>query len=101
MKRLIVLAAIAALVPASAPALAQVRTITDKPGIVGTDGKKVQIADGRWCKTLVVTGSRLPTKKVCKTEEEWEAQAQASRDKLDDFTRLNNTTNKIAGAEGG
>jgi hypothetical protein len=104
MKSLLTLAVLAAaLTPALAPnlALAQVSTITDKPASYNTDGKRTVAADGRICKTLVITGSRLPTKKVCKTEAEWAAQTAATKDQLDELARRNGAVNKIAGAEGG
>lgn len=93
--------AVAALIAAPAAAVAQTTTITDRPGIIGTDGKKTRTADGRLCKTMVKLGSRLPTKKVCKTKEQWDAQEAASKGELDELTRRNGTVNKIAGAEGG
>ena len=88
MKSLFTLAVLAAaLTPALAPslALAQVSTITDKPGIYNTDGKKTVAADGR----------------ICKTEAEWAAQTAATKDQLDELARRNGAVNKIAGAEGG
>lgn len=100
MKTAITLLAAAALLT-PAVSFAQVATITDKPGIVGSDGKMVRAKDGRLCKTMVVTGSRLPTRKVCKTEEEWEAQANASKGELDELLRRNGSNNRIENATGG
>jgi hypothetical protein len=100
MKSLFTLAVLAAaLTPVMA--LAQVTTITEKAGVYATDGRKTLGADGRICKTLVITGSRLPTKKICKTEEEWAAQTAASKEQLDELSRRNGSVNKVGGAEGG
>ena len=49
----------------------------------------------------VVTGSRMPTKKVCKTAEEWDRQAAEARRELETQIRLNSTVNKIQNAGGG
>jgi len=99
MKLTLVLAATAALmVPATG--MAQVSTIADKAG-PNTDGRKSISKDGKVCKSLVITGSRLPTKKVCKTQAEWDAQQAASKDELDELTRRNGANNRIEGATGG
>jgi hypothetical protein len=82
-------------------AQAQVATITAKPGTVGSDGRKVKDKDGRLCKVLVITGSRMPTKKVCKTAEEWDRQADDAKRELETQIRLNSTVNKIQNAGGG
>ncbi|MBX3479370.1 MAG: hypothetical protein KF842_03150 [Caulobacter sp.] len=100
MKASIALLTAAALL-APAASFAQVATITDKPGIVGSDGKMTRAKDGRLCKTMVITGSRLPTKKVCKTQEEWDLQAAASKDELDELMRRNGSNNRIENASGG
>jgi hypothetical protein len=100
MKRLITGACVLALLAPGA-ALAQVNTITAKPGTVGSDGRKVKDKDGRLCKVLVITGSRMPTRKVCKTAEEWDRQAADAKRELETQIRLNSTVNKIAGAAGG
>ncbi len=99
MKLAVVIAAALALA-APATALAQVSTITDK-GRVGTDGRKSIDKDGRIRKVLVITGSRLPTKKVCKTQEEWDRQREMSKDELDELSRRNGSNNRIEGAAGG
>ncbi len=99
MKLAVVIAAALALA-APATALAQVSTITDK-GRVGADGRKSIDKDGRICKVLVITGSRLPTKKVCKTQEEWDRQREMSKDELDELSRRNGSNNRIEGAAGG
>ncbi|WGM40593.1 hypothetical protein [Caulobacter sp. NIBR1757] len=100
MKRLIAGACALALLAPTA-ALAQVQTITAKPGTVGSDGRKVKDKDGRLCKVLVVTGSRMPTKKVCKTAEEWDRQSDDAKRELEMQIRLNSTVNKIQNASGG
>ncbi len=94
------LATVAALMLPTA-ALAQVNTITAKPGTVGSDGRKVKDKDGRYCKVLVVTGSRMPTKKVCRTKEEWDAQSDEAKAELEMQIRLNSTVNRIQNAGGG
>lgn len=101
MKLALALAVSAALTIPATGALAQVNTITAKPGTVGSDGRKVKDKDGRLCKVLVVTGSRMPTKKVCKTAEEWDLQAADAKRELETQIRLNSTVNKIQNAGGG
>ena len=101
MKLFIALAASAALLVSAGAAAAQVQTITAKPGTVGSDGRKVKDKDGRLCKVLVVTGSRMPTRKVCKTAEEWDRQAADAKRELETQIRLNSTVNKIQNAGGG
>jgi hypothetical protein len=102
MKRLVLAAATLALVlPTGAVALAQpVSTISDKAG-VGHDGRKFKDKDGRLCKRMVITGSRMPQKKVCKTAEEWRAQEDEAKNELNDQLRRNGTTNKVGGVAGG
>ena len=39
-------------------------------------------ADKKVCKTITFTGSRLPGKKVCKTKEEWDAEAALVQEDL-------------------
>ena len=88
------------MIPAGA-ALAQVNTITAKPGTVGSDGRMVKDKDGRLCKVLVITGSRMPTRKVCKTAKEWDRQADDAKRELEMQIRLNSTVNRIQNAGGG
>ncbi|MDB5471918.1 MAG: hypothetical protein JWR84_3478 [Caulobacter sp.] len=100
MKRLIAGIAVLALLAPTA-VLAQVNTITAKPGTVGSDGRKVKDKDGKLCKVLVITGSRLPTKKICRTAEEWDRQSRDAKSELETQIRLNSTVNKILNAGGG
>jgi len=101
MKHLVLATAIAALALPTGAVLAQpVTTITDKAG-VGHDGRKFKDKDGRLCKRMVITGSRMPQKKVCKTAEEWAKQEAEAQEELKNQIRMNSTTNKIQGAAGG
>lgn len=101
MKLFIALATSAALLVSAGAASAQVQTITAKPGTVGSDGRKVKDKDGNICKVMVVTGSRMPKAKVCKTAAQWEKQSAEARRELELQLRRNGTTNKVGGAEGG
>jgi len=87
----------ALLVPTGAGALAQpVNTITDKAGI-GHDGRKYKDKDGLLCKRMVITGSRMPQKKVCKSAAEWARQEAEAKKELRDQILRNQTTNCIGG----
>ncbi|HYE44992.1 MAG TPA: hypothetical protein VEA44_04380 [Caulobacter sp.] len=97
MKLYLALAVSAALLVPTGVALAQpVSTITDKAG-VGHDGRKFKDKDGRLCKRMVITGSRMPQKKVCKTAKEWEVQESVAKKELDDQLRRNLTTVCVGG----
>jgi hypothetical protein len=99
--RFCVVLATAAVLMLPVAAEAQVNTITAKPGTVGSDGRKVREKDGRICKVLVITGSRMPTKKVCRTPEEWDRQSSDAKSELETQIRLNSTVNRIQNAGGG
>jgi hypothetical protein len=86
----------ALLIPAGAVLAQPVSVITDKAGI-GHDGRKFKDKDGRFCKRMVITGSRMPQKKVCKTAEEWERQEAEAKKELRDQILRNQTTNCIGG----
>ena len=101
MKPVLALAVSAALTIPATGALAQVQTITAKPGTVGSDGRKVKEKDGRICRVLVITGSRMPKNKVCKTAEQWQQQEYDAKYELDTQIRLNSTMNRIPNAGGG
>lgn len=82
------------------PVMAQpVQTITEGDGrpvpTQVTVGK-----DGKICKILVVTGSRVPQQKICLTKEEWDAKADGAKEGLDALTR-NGLTRNCVGLPGG
>lgn len=84
-----------------APAvLAQpVNTITDSnapPAPTSTQVGK----DGKVCKILVVTGSRVPQRKICLTREEWAAKSAGAKEGLDALTRNGLTRNCVAQGNG-
>lgn len=65
-----------------------------------TGGTAQQVADTSdtvRCKTLIKTGTRLGTK-VCKTNRQWEQEAQDSADAINDIQR---TSTHGPGPEGG
>lgn len=94
------LAALALCAFLAPPALAQpVNTITDSdapPAPTQTSVGK----DGKICKVLVVTGSRVPTQKICLTKDEWAAKSEGAREGLDAMTR-NGLTRNCVGQPGG
>lgn len=83
------------------PALAQpVNTITASdappaPTITAVD------KDGKVCKILVVTGSRVPQQKICLTREEWKAKSDGAKEGLDALQRSGLTRNCIGQSGGG
>ena len=101
MKPVLAMSASDALMIPATGALAQVQTITAKPGPVGSDGRKVKEKDGRICRVLVVTGSRMPKNKVCKSAEQWAQQERDAKYELDTQIRLNSTMNRIPNTGGG
>jgi hypothetical protein len=56
--------------------------------------------DGKICKILVVTGSRVPQRKICLTKEEWAAKSAGAKEGLDALTR-NGLTRNCVGQPGG
>jgi hypothetical protein len=56
--------------------------------------------DGKICKILVVTGSRVPQRKICLTREEWAAKSAGAKEGLDALTR-NGLTRNCVGQPGG
>lgn len=85
--------------PEKAPTVdpAVVQAPPNDRAIITRDGKASVNKDGKICKSMVKTGSRLPTAKVCKTPEEWEQQREMSKDELDELSRRNLSVNRIAG----
>lgn len=82
------------------PALAQpVNTITASDGPPAPTTSSVD-KDGKVCKVLVVTGSRVPQRKICLTREEWKAKSDGAKEGLDAMTR-NGLTRNCVGQPGG
>ncbi|MDO8297136.1 MAG: hypothetical protein Q7T19_11945 [Caulobacter sp.] len=57
--------------------------------------------DGKVCKILVVTGSRVPQQKICLTREEWKAKSDGAKEGLDALQRSGLTRNCIGQSGGG
>lgn len=82
------------------PALAQpVNTITASdappaPTLTAVD------KDGKVCKVLVVTGSRVPQQKICLTREQWAAKSEGAKESLDALQRSGLTRNCVGQAGG-
>lgn len=95
-KPLIAALALSALL--GSPAMAQpVNTITASDGPPKPTQTSVN-KDGKICKTLVVTGSRVPQQKICLTKAEWDAKADGSaKEALDGILRNSLTNNRIPG----
>ncbi|HYE44993.1 MAG TPA: hypothetical protein VEA44_04385 [Caulobacter sp.] len=93
---------LAAAVVLTAPAaLAQPVSVIDDGAGVSHDGRKFKDKDGRICKRMVITGSRMPQKKVCKTAEQWRLQEEEAKKELGDQIRRSGTTNRVGGTSGG
>lgn len=56
--------------------------------------------DGKICKILVVTGSRVPQRKICLTKAEWDAKSAGAKEGLDNLTR-NGLSRNCVGQPGG
>jgi hypothetical protein len=78
MMRIVVGAAVLAAVPTT-PVLA-----VDNPS---PTQKVAADQNQRVCEDIIVTGSRLATKRFCGTRAEWEAKRKADRDVIDDAQR--------------
>lgn len=92
------IAALALCAAVSSPVLAQpVNTITSaRTGSAPTQTSVTK--DGKICKALVVTGSRVPQQKICLTKEEWAAKADGSaKEAIDGILRSSLTNNRIPG----
>lgn len=93
-------AALAACTLLASAAVAQpVNTITDSdapPAATTTSKTK----DGKICKSLVITGSRVPTQRICKTKEEWDTYSVGAREGLDALQRNGLTRNCVAQGNG-
>lgn len=81
-------------------AIAQpVNTITASDGAPAPTQTSVN-KDGKICKVLVVTGSRVPTQKICLTKAEWDAKSDGAKEGLDALTR-NGLSRNCVGQPGG
>lgn len=82
-------------------AMAQpVNTIVDSsapPAPTSTSVSK----DGKVCKILVVTGSRVPQQKICLTKAEWKAKSDGAKEGLDALQRAGLTRNCVGQPGGG
>lgn len=76
------LPAIALVVLPSAAALADPDNAPGSPAPEPLTIEPEPKADKKVCKTVTITGSRLPGKKVCKTKEEWDAEAALVQEDL-------------------
>ena len=56
--------------------------------------------DGKVCKILVVTGSRVPQQKICLTKAEWAEKSKGAKEGIDALQRAGLTRNCI-GQPGG
>ncbi|MFZ4608145.1 MAG: hypothetical protein ACOYM5_18015 [Caulobacter sp.] len=84
---------------ASAAIAQPVNTITASDGAPAPT-QVVATKDGKVCKILVVTGSRVPQRKFCLTREEWAAKSAGAKEGLDALTR-NGLTRNCIGQSGG
>jgi hypothetical protein len=62
------------------PALAQAPTQVQAPKTLKAQDKVV-------CRSINTTGSRISSERVCKTRAEWDADADATRDQLENAPR--------------
>ena len=96
-----VIAAAVLCVALGAPALAQpVNTITASEGPPAPTQTSVG-KDGKICKILVVTGSRVPQQKICLTKDEWLAKSAGAKEGLEALQRGGLTRNCIGQSGGG
>ncbi len=99
MNKLAIASLAACALMASAAAAQPVNTIVDSSAPPAPTGVQVN-KDGKVCKTLVVTGSRVPQQKICLTREQWAAKSEGAREGLDALQRSGLTRNCI-GQPGG
>lgn len=52
-----------------------------------SSGRTTVRADGKICKSDIKSGSRLPGRKICLTQAEWDFQAKTARESIDDISR--------------
>lgn len=76
-----------------------VNTITASDGAPAPTQTSVN-KEGKICKVLVITGSRVPTQKICLTKAEWEAKSDGAKEGLDALTR-NGLSRNCVGQPGG
>ncbi|MDB5471919.1 MAG: hypothetical protein JWR84_3479 [Caulobacter sp.] len=79
-------------------AQAQVNTITASPG--AKIEQKSMRSDGTICKSRTVLGSRLPTKKVCRTPAQWAAEEKHAKDELEKIQHNGAVRNCVVGPGG-
>jgi hypothetical protein len=96
--RLATVLATAAVLMLPIAAQAQVNTITASPG--AKLEQKSRKSDGTICKSRTVLGSRLPTKKVCRTPKEWAAEAQHAKEELEKIQHNGAVRNCVIGPNG-
>lgn len=95
------IAALALCALLGSPAMAQpVNTITASDGPPTPTQTSVN-KDGKICKILVVTGSRVPQQKICLTKAEWDAKSEGAKEGLDAMQRSGLTSNCIGKPGGG
>lgn len=95
------IAALALCALLGSPVMAQpVNTITASDG--PPTPTQTQVAkDGKICRILVVTGSRVPQQKICLTKAEWDAKSDGAKEGLDALQRSGLSRNCIGQAGGG
>ncbi|WGM40592.1 hypothetical protein [Caulobacter sp. NIBR1757] len=96
MRFAVVLAAAALMLPLAAQA--QVNTITASPKAKAE--QKSMRSDGTLCKSRTVLGSRLPTRKVCRTPEQWAAEEKHAKEELEKIQHNGAMRNCIIGPNG-
>lgn len=62
-----------------------------KPAATSHDGKKPDDPNRMICKSQEVTGSAIPTHKVCRTKQEWDDLTEQSRQMMDQNHAYNPT----------
>ncbi|MDP1739350.1 MAG: hypothetical protein Q8L23_18145 [Caulobacter sp.] len=85
---------------ASAAVAQPVNTIVDSSAPPAPTDVQVN-RDGKICKILVVTGSRVPQQKICLTKEQWAAKSDGAKEALDGLQRSGLTRNCIGQPGGG
>jgi len=96
----VAIASLAACALLASAAVAQpVNTITESSAPPAPTSVQVS-KDGKICKILVVTGSRVPQQKICLTREQWAAKSEGAKEGLDALQRAGLTRNCV-GQPGG